>query len=109
MRAALSFVVLALAASSAVGQLTPLERVRAVWQGCVRGEIEKLDDGVSPAADIATAVQRSCEAEHDAMLDTMTLSPQVRYQISTERAATTREFAIGETLRVRATRRAPKS
>lgn len=37
------------------------------WVRCLIRDISAIDDGVSPASDIATAVQFSCQAEQAAM------------------------------------------
>jgi hypothetical protein len=82
-----------------------LNKARDEWHVCIQKEVIKLDDHISPASDIATAVQMSCVREHDAMLDGMTLNAQMRDLFSQGRADLTKQVAITMVLKLRAQRR----
>jgi len=71
------------------------------WQLCVANEVKKIDDGISPASDIATAVQSTCQSEFKKMLDTMALG-SVRHDVEQGRQSQTKELAIRITLMQRA-------
>lgn len=86
-----------------------LNQSRDAWHVCIAKEAIKLDDGISPASDIASALQVMCEKEHSAMLDRMTVSPETRYRLSQDRIANTKEVAIRLVLQIRAERRSASS
>ena len=75
---------------------------KTAWQVCVSRAVAAMDDRVSPASDIATAIADQCGQEHDAMLDAMTLAPETRYLLYSERIKTTKELAIKLVLMQRA-------
>lgn len=79
-----------------------LNNARDEWHACILKEVTKLDDHISPASDIATAVQMSCVREHEAMLDRMTTTPQMRDSFSQARADLTKQVAITMVLKLRA-------
>lgn len=79
-----------------------LEVRKEDWHRCIAKEASKLDDHISPASDIAQAVSSMCEAEFDAFLDGMTLSPQLRQSARADRIQTTKEVAVKIVLMLRA-------
>lgn len=89
-------------------QVNALNKARGIWHACILKEASSLDDGVSPASDIATGVQMSCIPEHDAMLDQMTIGPEIRYQFSQQRVDLTKQVAIKFVLQLRAEKREPR-
>ena len=92
----------------AIGQTTPLsqlDQAKNAWHICIVKEAILLDDSISPASEIASALGNSCEKEHDAMLDRMTISPELRYRFSQDRIASTKTVALKLVLQVRAERR----
>jgi hypothetical protein len=100
---------LSLALSAGASQATPdgvarMNAARDDWQVCVADRVREIDDGISPASDIATGVQSSCAPQFTAMLDTMTLG-QVRYSAEKDRERQTRVFATRVTLEQRAAKR----
>ena len=86
-----------------------LDNARDQWHLCIANEAVKLDDGVSPASDIASAVQSSCETEFSGMLDRMTLNPEMRQLFMSKRLESTKEVGITIALKLRAKKRAAES
>ena len=64
------------------------------WHLCISKETAKLDDGISPASDIARAVSSSCETEFDAFLDSLSLSAQTKHTLRSDRSNATENVAI---------------
>jgi hypothetical protein len=91
-----------------VKQLSPLEAARNIWHLCIAIEANRIDDTTSPASDIATALQSTCESAYVRYLDQMTLNQQMRQQFLAQRLATTKEVATTMVLKLRAKRRAPE-
>jgi hypothetical protein len=83
-------------------QNSALNAARDEWHACIQKEVIKLDDHISPASDIATAVQMSCIREHEAMLDRMTNTPQMRDKFAQARADITKQVAVTMVLKLRA-------
>lgn len=77
--------------------------LRNVWNRCLAKEIAAIDDGVSSASDIATAVQSYCEKEYSATVDAaFPSSPKMRSMAEQDRFKTTKEAATTIVLLVRA-------
>jgi len=68
-----------------------MDALRDAWGLCLRQQAATIDDGISPASDIGTALQQSCEADFAAMTEAMMLPPEVKYQAYRERAASTKD------------------
>ena len=83
-------------------RILKMDDAKTAWQGCVSRAAAAMDDRVSPASDIATAIGDQCGAEHEAMLDASTLSPETRYRLYSERMKATKELAIKLVLMQRA-------
>lgn len=83
-------------------RILKMDDAKAAWQGCVSRAVALMDDRVSPASDIATAIADQCGPEHEAMLDASTLSPETRYRLYSERMKATKELAIKLVLMQRA-------
>lgn len=79
-----------------------MDDAKAVWQACVWRAVASMDDRVSPASDIATAIADQCGREYEAMLDASTLSPETRYRLYSERMKATKELAVKLVLMQRA-------
>ncbi|MFN3715638.1 MAG: hypothetical protein ACK4R8_02820 [Thiobacillus sp.] len=75
-------------------RILKMDDAKSAWQGCVSRAVALMDDRVSPASDIATATADQCGQEHGAMLDALTLSPETRYRLYSERKKATKELAI---------------
>lgn len=58
-------------------------RTTEVWQRCLIGNASRLDDGVSPAADIARAIVHSCDAEWKAKVAARWMSPAAKQVMMT--------------------------
>lgn len=85
-----------------------LDRLKEDWQLCLLRNIEAIDDGVSPASDIATAVQSTCSEEYAAMGDAVTMSQEAKYQVYQDRFKTTKGAAIPIVLIARAAKNKAK-
>lgn len=72
------------------------------WQVCMWKAVALMDDRISPASDIATATADQCGQEHEAFLDTMSLSPEARYDLYSRRRDLTKQLAIKLVLMQRA-------
>lgn len=85
---------------------------RDAWAQCLAMHISTLDDGVSPASDIATAVQNSCADEYESLSSVISASqglktyadPGTQEHVMRRKAAT-REVALPIVLRLRASKR----
>lgn len=93
--------------SNAAGQpaVNRLDGAKELWHACIAKRVAVLDDGISPASDIATAVQTDCAAEHEVFLSRMTLSPAMRAQFAAGRLEDTRQVATVLVIKIRALRR----
>lgn len=83
-------------------RILKMDDAKAAWQGCVSRAVALMDDRVSPASDIATAIADQCGQEHETMLDASTLSPETRYRLYSERMKATKELAVKLVLMQRA-------
>lgn len=83
-------------------RILKMDDAKTAWQGCVSRAVALMDDRVSPASDIATAIADQCGPEYDAMLDASTLSPENRYRLYSERMKATKELAVKLVLMQRA-------
>ena len=82
-----------------------MDAARGAWTLCVLKEVETLDDGISPASEVATAVQSSCPREYMRTLDTMYLERDARAGMEQSREKTTHDVAVRMVFMVRAKRR----
>lgn len=79
-----------------------MDDAKFAWQVCVAHAVKELDDRMSPASDIATAVSDQCGDEYQALLDASTISPETKYRLHSQRAATTKDLAVKLVLMQRA-------
>jgi hypothetical protein len=78
---------------------------RQGWHQCLARRIQSLDDNISPASDIATAVRMECATEFERFVQLIALEePATASTMRRERIALTREAAITITLELRAMR-----
>jgi hypothetical protein len=82
-------------------RITAIDDAKTAWQVCVMKQIAKIDDGISTASDVATAVQDDCEPEHEVLLGSTSLSDQVKALQRDSRRAATKELAISLVFKVR--------
>ena len=88
-------------------RVAQIEDAKTAWQICVMKQIAKIDDGISTASDVATAVQGDCEQEYETFLNSVSLSAQVRAEQWGLRRATTKELATSLVFKVRQWRSSP--
>ncbi len=87
---------------------------RNYWVQCIARQIKTLDDGVSPASDIAMAVQNFCINEFESLANVTAVSQGLNpapdsLQHQTIRAKVTRDVALPLVLELRASQRQPKA
>ena len=77
----------------------------AAWHKCIAIEANRLDDRISTASDIASAVSLSCEKEFNEYLDTLNVSAEVKRLAIRDRAQATKDVAIKLILIMRASKK----
>jgi hypothetical protein len=87
-------------------QIQALEGTKEAWGKCLISQIAALDDGISTASDVATAVQDTCEPEYIAVVDSLDLQPADWDTAYQQRREATKEASTGLVLIVRAARSA---
>jgi hypothetical protein len=105
----MKYLILAFAALAAGAEAAAPEAAspaRLAFNHCVFDDVAALDDGVSPVADVATAVQSSCAEEYMHALDAMALNAPMRAEMERTREKNTRDIAMRMVLIVRSNRRA---
>lgn len=82
--------------------------LRDIWQGCLAAAIREVDDHISTASDVATAVQNRCQAEYDQLNRSFNFSPEMMRLLNEERFSRTKEVATILVLEVRGAGKANK-
>ena len=75
------------------------------WRWCLHKEVRAIDDGISSAGDIATAVEGSCQPEFHAMVESLKLDGVGRHWWDVHGEQVTRDAATRIVLQQRAARR----